>query len=121
VVHLTWGADVRDLGHLEVEDRSADEGRNDSSIDLSIKRQARGDVHVVGELEVRCEADGLDGGHIAVRLEVVHGVCVAGEPQSAKHFRYNVECNFNVGGRSDDTNRHDKYYGQQYSIKNNGR
>ena len=59
VILLVGQADVGDLGHLVVEDGRADKGRHQGRPHLGGEGDPWGDVHVVGELEILGEVEGV--------------------------------------------------------------
>ena len=105
VILLLGQADVGDPGHLVVEDGRADEGGDESSPHLAGKGDPRSDVHVVGELEILSKVEGVRGGDITVRLEIVQSCCVTREPEATEKFCDNVQGDLDVRNGHDDTAR----------------
>ena len=98
-------ADIREI-ELEVQDTDGDERRDEGGDHLSEEGDTRGNVRVVGELEILSERDGVRGRDVAVRLEEVHGERVALEPGSTDELGQDVERDLGVGRGVDDTDRH---------------
>ena len=113
MILLRGQADVRDLGHLVIEDGRADEGGDECCPHLAVKGDPRGDVHVVCELEILSEVKSMRGRDVSVRLEVVHSGGVTREPESAKELGNNVQGNLDVRDGHDDTARDAEYYSEE--------
>ena len=113
VVLLLWQADVGDLGHLVVEDGCADESGNESRPHLTAEGDPRGNVYVVGELETLSEVESARGRNGSVTLEVVHGSGVPGEPETTEEFGDNVQGNFDIRDRHDNTARNTESYSKE--------
>jgi hypothetical protein len=94
--------DVVDARHLEVETGDSDEGRYERSSDLSHEGCKRRDVGVMCQFEILGEVERVGGRDIAIRLEEVEGVGVAGEPETTKELGQYVQGDLSVGhGRYD--------------------
>ena len=98
-------ADIGEI-ELEVQDTDGDERRDEGGDHLSEEGDTRGNVRVVGELEILSERDGVRGRDVAVRLEEVHGERVALEPGTTEELSKHVEGDRDIGRRVDDTDRH---------------
>lgn len=66
LVDLPGITDIRDSGHLEVQDANANESGEECRDDLSPERCSRRNVHVVSELQVLGESDRVSGRHVTV-------------------------------------------------------
>jgi hypothetical protein len=96
VILLRGQADVRDLGHLVIENGRADEGGNECCPHLAVEGDPRSDVHVVGELETLSEVESLRSREVPVSLEVVHSSGVTREPETTEELSNNVQANLDV-------------------------
>jgi len=90
---------------LVVEDGRADEGGDEGRPHLAAESDPRCDVHVVGELEILSEVEGVRGGDVTVRLEIVHSCCVTREPETTEQFCNNVQGDLDVRNGHDDAAR----------------
>jgi len=113
VILLLGQADVGDLGHLVVENCRTDKGGDECRPHLAVEGDPRGDVHVMGELEILSEVKCVRGCNVSVRLEVVHGGSVSGEPETTKKFSNDVQGNLNVRDGHDNTARNTEDRGEE--------
>ena len=105
VIPLRWQADVGNLGHLIVENGRANEGGDESRPNLTVEGDPWSDVHVVGELKILSEVESVRGRDVSIRLEVVHGSGIPGEPETTEEFSDNVQGDFDIRDRPDDAAR----------------
>ena len=105
MILLRGQADVRDLGHLVIEDGRADEGGDECCPHLAVEGDPRGDVHVVREFETLSKLKSLRGCDVSIRLEVVHSGGTTREPETTEEFGNNVQGNLDVRDGHDDAAR----------------
>ena len=104
VVDVFGRADVVDVGEGPVEDADLDEAGPDGGDHLAGEEHAGRDFHVVAELEVGGEGEGLRHGDVAVRLEEHHGDGAAGLHVADDEFGDDVEAELDVGNGLDHAN-----------------
>lgn len=103
---LCRAADILDARHLEVQHSDGDECADERRNHLHPEGDFGCDMRVMGELEVLRKSERMGSRHIAVRLEEVHGSGVTREPQTTEEFSKDVEGDFGIGNRTDDTDGH---------------
>ena len=121
MILLVNRANIGNLRHLVVENGGADESGNEGGEHLTIKRDPRRDVDVVGEFEILGEVEGVRGGNESVRLEIVHGCGVTGEPETTEQFGDNVKGDLHIGDSHDDPARNAEDDGEEDTIQYNSR
>ena len=113
VILLRGQADVRDLGHLIIENCRAHQGGGEGCPHLTAEGDPRSDVRVAGELETLSEVESLRGRGAPVRLEIVHSSGVTREPETTEELGNNVQGNLDVRDGQDDTTRDAEDYSEE--------
>lgn len=99
---LVTFTDVFDVVQGKVEDGDLDEAGKGGGDDLGHEHGARGDLHVVAELEVADKGEGLGHGYVAVGLEEHEGQGAAGLDVAVDELGQHVEADLVVGDGLDD-------------------
>ena len=105
VILLRRQTNIRDLGHLVIENGRAHEGGDECCPHLAVEGNPWIDVHVVGEFEILSEVESTRGRDVSVSLEVVHSGGVTREPETTEELGNNVQANLNVRDGHDDPAR----------------
>ena len=113
VILLLGRANVRDLGHLVIENGRADEGADESPPYLAVEGDPWSDVHVVREFKILNENENTRGREGSVNLEVVHSGGVTGEPETGEELGNDVQSNLDVRDRRDDAARDAEDHGDE--------
>jgi hypothetical protein len=104
-VLLGGGAHILDIGEHPGLDAQLRSASYDGCDDLAPEHDARRYLHVMTELKVRSELQGLSHGDIAPGLEHHHGDGLARESVTNDQLRNDVETHLLIGDGLDHTNR----------------
>jgi hypothetical protein len=113
VILLRWQADIRDLGHLVIENGCGDESRDECCPHLAVEGDPRSDVDVMCELEILSEVESLRGRDVSVSLEVVHGGGVTRVPETTEELGDDIQGNLDVRDGHNDAARNAEYYSEE--------
>ena len=116
---LVWSANVRDR-HLIVEDRGANERRHKGCDHLTIKRDPRRDMDIMGQLEILGKMERMRRGDVSVRLEVIHGGGVARKPEPSEQLRDDVQGDLDIGDGHDDAARNAENDREEDTVQYDG-
>lgn len=106
-IHLVRTTHIWNISEHPRLNSELDSPRDDSGDDLRPEHDAWGNFHVVTELEVACEGEGLVHGVVAPGLEQHHCDGFARESISDDELRDNVEADLLVRDGLDHTDRDD--------------
>lgn len=114
MILLVRQTDVRDLRHLVIEDRRADEGGYKSGPHLAAECDPWSDVHIMGELEILGKVKSLGRCDVTVGLEIIHSGGIACVPKTTEQLGDNVQGNLDVRDRHYDAARDTENCGEEH-------
>lgn len=110
--------DISDVD-LVLDDANVDECGNQSRNHLGKEGEARGNLNVVGKLEIVGEAERVGAGDVAVRLEEAHGQGVAFDKRATDELGQDVEGDLNTSHGVDNADGDDEDEAERNAVEDN--